>query len=202
MTSDASGSQHSGRRPIRLQQVQPDDWAAHRDIRLEMLQDAPDAFWFTYADEALFEEADWRSSIEGAWLVQAHDDTGVAGSAGLGSHWEPERAHTATLFGMYVAPRARGTGVGEALVRTVLDEARRRGKDRVVLEVADINPSAIALYERCGFVRTGLTHAHPRLTDSLEVEMEHVFPEAGAPDLGESSRPTSRSTRRRAKVDP
>src|SRR6476661_871872 len=88
---------------LHLHPVTSDDWESHRDVRLEMLQDAPDAFWFTYADEAVYDEADWRERIEGAWLVQARDSDGVLGSAGLGSHWEPERATTATLFGMYVA---------------------------------------------------------------------------------------------------
>lgn len=158
---------------MHLHQVHPDDWESHRNIRLEMLKEAPDAFWFTYADEAVYDEADWRERIEGAWLVQARDGEGVLGSAGLGSHWEPERATTATLFGMYVAPRARGRGVGEALVVAVLDEARRRGKGEVVLEVASNNASAIALYERCGFVRTGAANPHPRWEDLHEVEMVH-----------------------------
>jgi ribosomal protein S18 acetylase RimI-like enzyme len=153
--------------------VQPDDWESHRDVRLEMLEAAPDAFWFTFADEAVYEEADWRQRIEGAWLVQARDSVGVVGSAGLGSHWEPDRATVATLFGMYVAPRARGRGVGEALVDAVLHEARQRGKDQVVLEVASSNESAIALYERCGFVRTGATNPHPRRNDIHEIEMVH-----------------------------
>ncbi|MER7073383.1 GNAT family N-acetyltransferase [Terrabacter sp. NPDC000476] len=158
---------------LHLHPLSPDDWESHRDVRLEMLRDAPDAFWFTHADEAVYDEADWRERIEGAWLVQARDADGVVGSAGLGSHWEPERATTATLFGMYVAPRARGTGVGEALVHAVLEEARRRGKSEVVLEVTSSNTAAAALYERCGFVRTGAVHAHPRRPDLHEVEMVH-----------------------------
>ena len=162
-----------GHQPMHLHEVVPDDWQAHRDIRLEMLQDAPDAFWFTYADEAVYDEADWRERIEGAWLVQARDPGGVLGSAGLGSHWEPERATTATLFGMYVAPRARGRGVGEALVKAVLEEAARRGKSEVLLEVTSTNTSAQSLYERCGFVRTGATHAHPRSSELHEIEMVH-----------------------------
>lgn len=161
---------------LHLHHVRSEDWESHRDIRLEMLQDAPDAFWFTYADEALFEEADWRERIEGAWLVQARDDQGVLGSAGLGNHWEPERATTATLFGMYVASRGRRLGVGEALVHAVLAEARRRGKDHVVLEVADSNAAAIALYRRCGFAPTGLTHPHPRQARLREVEMRVDLP--------------------------
>ncbi len=160
---------------LHLHQVTADDWESHRDVRLEMLRDAPDAFWFTYADEAVYDEADWRERIEGAWLVQARDADGVLGSAGLGSHWELERATTATLFGLYVAPRARGRGVGEALVRAVLDEARRLGKSEVVLEVASSNVAAEALYARCGFVRTGAVHDHPRRPDLREVEMTHRF---------------------------
>jgi len=158
---------------MHLHTVRPDDWESHRDVRLAMLQDAPDAFWFTYADEAVYDEADWRERIEGAWLVQARDAEGIIGSAGLGSHWEPERAKTATLFGMYVASRARGRGVGEALVNAVLGEARRLGKSEVVLEVTSSNQAAEALYARCGFVRTGAVHEHPRRPDLAEIEMVH-----------------------------
>jgi len=160
---------------LHLHRVAPEDWESHRDLRLEMLEDAPDAFWFTYADEAAYDEADWRQQIEGAWLVQAQDADGVLGSAGLGSHWESERSTTATLFGLYVAPRARGRGVGEALVQAVLDEARRLGKSEVVLAVTSSNPTAEALYARCGFVRTGAVHDHPRRVDLHEIEMTHRF---------------------------
>jgi ribosomal protein S18 acetylase RimI-like enzyme len=104
----------------------------------------------------------------------------VLGSAGLGPHWEPERADTVTLFGMYVAPRGRGRGVGEALVRAVLEEARRRERPEVILEVASNNAPAIALYERCGFVRTGMTHPHPRDETIHEVEMRAELGESGA----------------------
>jgi ribosomal protein S18 acetylase RimI-like enzyme len=158
---------------MHLHEVHPDDWESHRDIRLEMLQAAPDAFWYTYADEAVYDEADWRERIEGAWLVHVRDGEGVVGSAGLGSHWEPDRATTGSLFGMYVAPRARGRGVGEALVHAVVEEARRLGKSEVVLEVASDNLAAIALYERCGFERTGAAHDHPRRQDLHELEMVH-----------------------------
>lgn len=162
-----------GNRLAHLRLVHPDDWESHRDLRLEALQDAPDAFWYTYADEAVYDEAAWRERIEGAWLVQALDAQGVIGGAGLGSHWQAERATSGELFGLYVAPRARGRGVGEALVNAVLEQARRLGRTDVVLEVGSNNEAAIALYERCGFVRTGATEPHPRRDDIHEVEMAH-----------------------------
>src|SRR3954452_7478747 len=118
---------------LHLHRVAPEDWESHRDLRLEMLEDAPDAFWFTYADEAAYDEADWRQRIEGAWLVQAQDADGVLGSAGLGSHWERERAATAALFGLYVAPWVGGRGVGQALFRSLLDQVGRLRKYEVVL---------------------------------------------------------------------
>ena len=164
---------HTHDQRLHLHPVSPEDWESHRDVRLAMLQEAPDAFWFTYADEAAYDEADWRERIEGAWLVQARDASGVLGSAGLGSHWEPERAATATLFGMYVAPPARGRGVGEALVRAVLEHARRLGKSEVVLEVTSSNTAAETLYARCGFVPSGAVHDHPRRPDLREIEMVH-----------------------------
>ena len=49
---------------------------------------------------------------------------------------------------LYVRPEARGAGVGEALVRTLLAESARRGHVKVVL--SPTVPS-IPLYERCGF---------------------------------------------------
>ena len=54
-----------------------------------------------------------------------------------------------------------------------LEEARHLGKAEVVLEVGSHNDPAIALYERCGFVRTGAITGHPRREDVHELEMVH-----------------------------
>jgi hypothetical protein len=39
------------------------DWQALREIRLEALRDAPNAFGSTYAEQVLLVEADWRGRI-------------------------------------------------------------------------------------------------------------------------------------------
>jgi len=56
------------------------------------------------------------------------------------------------LDGLFVAPAARGRGVGTALIRAVIAEAEAGGLREVRLDVIDSNPRARALYARLGFV--------------------------------------------------
>ena len=55
------------------------------------------------------------------------------------------------MDGLFVAPEARGLGVGTALLDAVVDEAKRRGYTQVRLDVVDTNPRAKALYKHVGF---------------------------------------------------
>jgi len=52
-----------------------------------------------------------------------------------------------------VAASARGRGVGDALVRAVIDQARAIGVERVVLSSSEKMAAAHRLYERLGFTR-------------------------------------------------
>jgi len=54
---------------------------------------------------------------------------------------------------MYVAPEARGAGIGRAVLQALEAEARALGCMRLVLETGVRQPEAIALYERAGFAR-------------------------------------------------
>ncbi len=166
--------------PVTLHVVGPEDWRSHRDLRLEMLLDAPDAFSTQHADVVGLDEAGWRSRIAGVRHVQARVDGMPVGSAGLFE--DPEDAcGTATLVAMYVTPAARGRGVGRRLVQAVLDEAAGRGCDRVLLEVTSGNDAAATLYERMGFVATGRRRPHPRRPGLDEVEMARSLAPQGAP---------------------
>lgn len=157
-----------------IHRVTPEDWRSHRDLRLEMLQAAPEAFLTQYADVADFDEAMWRERVAAQFHLQARLDGDPVGSVGV---WDdPETPSDAlTLVAMYVAPRARGAGVGERLVQAVLDEAAARGRARVVLEVTETNRPAIGLYQRMGFVFDGTRHPLPHTPDLDELGMERVL---------------------------
>lgn len=66
-----------------------------------------------------------------------------------------EGAGTARLYSLAIAPEARGQGVGAALVARAIDEAARRCRRSVRLEVRETNTTARNLYERCGFTLRG-----------------------------------------------
>jgi GNAT superfamily N-acetyltransferase len=51
-----------------------------------------------------------------------------------------------------VDPRVRGRGVGEAMMRWAIDEARRRGAYRIQLTTNKVRKRAHRFYERLGFV--------------------------------------------------
>lgn len=159
---------------LTIHRVTPDDWRSHRDLRLEMLKDAPDAFFTQYDDVVGFDEDTWRERIATQFHFQARLDGDPVGSVGV---WDdPETpSDAATLVAMYVAPRARGTGTGEQLVQAVLDEAAARGRSRVVLEVTETNEPARRLYERMGFGYDGTRHPLPRREHLDELGMEKVL---------------------------
>lgn len=132
----------------------PDDWQRAREIRLRALSDTPDAFGATYEQAVAITEQRWRSRLgaeESATFVAVVDgkDVGLA----VGSSYDSE----AGLYSMWVAPEARGQGVGDSLVEAVIAWARRHGHTKLLLDVGDENEAAIALYERHGFEPTGHT---------------------------------------------
>ncbi len=69
--------------------------------------------------------------------------------------------HRFLMDGIFVAPQARGQGVGSALLEAVATEAAARGFAEVRLDVIDTNPRARALYERHGYQAVGTQNMGP-----------------------------------------
>lgn len=60
------------------------------------------------------------------------------------------------ILNVAVAPEQRGRGVARLLMDHAISVAREKGAELLALEVRASNIAAITLYERCGFVRTGI----------------------------------------------
>lgn len=81
----------------------------------------------------------------------------VVGYVRLGFPTElPSNAHVQQIRGLAVAEAARRSGVGRALVRAAVREARERGARRITLRVLGHNLAARALYASEGFVVEGV----------------------------------------------
>ena len=128
------------------------DAAALRDVRLAALADSPGAFLKTHAEEAAAPDS-WWSGLAARSAAGVIDRVFLApdGAGMAAGHLEGEDVE---LWGMWVAPSARGSGLGRALLDAVVSWARSIGAPRVVLAVRDGVPGAASLYESAGFVAT------------------------------------------------
>lgn len=162
---------------VHLHRVTKDDWASHRDLRLQMLRETPDAFWTTYEEVAGRTDGQWRAAVSGAVHVLQARAAGDAPVGTLGilpeayAEEAPLAAGSVNLIAMYVVPSARGCGVGDLLMTGARDLTLGLGYQRILLEVTSNNAPAIGFYQRTGFRFTGATTPHPRRPDLVEREM-------------------------------
>jgi ribosomal protein S18 acetylase RimI-like enzyme len=131
------------------------DVDAFRLIRLEGLRNDPEASGSTFEKESsesrqYFLDRLTRNAVFGGF-VGDH----LVGIAGFYSFEDTKSRHKGVLWGMYVTPEARGSGLAGALVDTLLEHARKE-VEQVQLTVVVTNPRARRFYQRMGFVEYGL----------------------------------------------
>jgi GNAT superfamily N-acetyltransferase len=134
---------------IEITSLGPDDWERWRDMRLDALAEAPYAFCSSLSEWQDAGEQIWRDRLNEVSLnliaqLDGHDAGMVSGMA-----FEDE----VELLSMWVAPFARGAGVGDALITAVVEWVSSQRKSRLVLRVLHGNEMAESLYGRHGFER-------------------------------------------------
>ena len=107
-------------------------------------------------------EANWRKELIDPELAIriAEDDGEAAGFAKVGPPSLPFEvtAPTAELRQLYVLKPWHGIGIAHALMDWVLDEARRRWAEQLILSVFVDNHRARRFYARYGFEEVGHYH--------------------------------------------
>ena len=142
-----------------IERLHPGEGRRLRAVRLRALADAPDAFATTLELARAWGPERWEAQVEQLPTFVWREEDADVGMVRCAPHdGNPEAGY---LISMWVAPEARGRGIGAALVGQVVAWARERGLWRLLLDVGVHNPAARRLYERQGFVATGATGALP-----------------------------------------
>ena len=127
-----------------------------RDVRLRALRDAPMSFGSTLAREEGYEPETWErwaaDSAGGERQAVFVVEPAAGMASGVIDAEEPARAH---LYAMWVAPEARGSGAGRALLEAVIAWATERDAKRLTTSVTEGNAAGAALYAAAGFADTG-----------------------------------------------
>ncbi len=143
-------------RAFQLWQLTPDRAEEWRAIRLEALRTAPDAFGSSIDDWDGRPLRDFAARLSGCEMWAAGPAPGQPMAV---ASWEanisPAEPDLGWVMSVYVAPDARGRGLGDAIFARLVERAERAGMTRLGLHVGQRNAAAQALYARAGFVPTG-----------------------------------------------
>jgi RimJ/RimL family protein N-acetyltransferase len=150
--------------------LREDDWDDYRAVRLAALSESPEAFKATYEEESRLEEQEWRERMRRSTRLVAARGEAVLGVASLGDS-EARPAQGAQIFGLWVVPSARGTGVAWELVQACADHARAQGKSHLSYWVGTENGRAVAFASSFGFRPTD-TRRPMRVASSADGEEE------------------------------
>jgi ribosomal protein S18 acetylase RimI-like enzyme len=121
----------------------PAQWAEAKRLVQEYAASLKVDLCFQNFDEELAHFEAQYGPPGGAFFLEAH----YLGCVGLRAF----EKDTAEMKRLYVAPAGRGRGIGAALARRIIDEARRLGYRRLVLDTLPDMTAAQALYRSLGF---------------------------------------------------
>ena len=126
-----------------------DDWETYREVRLTALEESPGAFVATHEEEAAQPEEFWRNRMVRSTRLLAERDGAAVGIASVGP--ADDEPGVAQLFGLWVDPEARGSGVATELVRAGAHAAVTAGNRQLLYWVGTENGRAVAFASGFGF---------------------------------------------------
>ena len=139
---------------ITIRQLLPADAEAYRSLRLSGLEESPEAFGSDFANESASPLEVFAKTLATLYVAGAFDGDRLVAVTGFRPLDREKTRHRGDIWGVYVAPEARGKGVGRRILEHILDHARGRVQ-QVHLSVTTTNAPAVALYEHLGFIRYG-----------------------------------------------
>ena len=140
---------------MRTRLAEPRDAEATRAIY--NLEVAESTVTFDLVPRTLADQTAWIAEHSGGHpaIVAVDDHDEVCGFASL-SPFRPRPAYAPTVEdSVYVDRASRGQGIGELLLRDLLQVATDNGFHSVMARIVGGHDTSIALHERCGFEQVG-----------------------------------------------
>ena len=162
-------------RDVAVRRVARGDAPLARRVRLRALEADPSSFGSTYAREAAFGDEVWEERVsrsaagdEGSTLLALRG----AEPVGLVSAFRDEAdASVFDVVGMWVAPDARGQGLGRRLLVEIESWIASCGGSEVRLSVTNRATAARRLYESAGYELDGRSEPSPHTAGVVEIGM-------------------------------
>ena len=155
---------------IRVELLSADHWARARDLRLTSLRDSAHAFGGNLETESAHSETEWRAKFETLNYLVASVD-GVDSAIMTVENLKGDFGATAWVGGCWSSPEYRGVGLLRAMFKFVDQHAQEMGWQRQGLGVWEDNYSAIAAYEKLGFVAMGEPQLSTRVANKFYIRM-------------------------------
>jgi len=143
---------------IEIRPLTANDAAEYHAVRLRALRESPESFGSSYEDErdmpldVIQKRIESMRSPTARVSLGAFVDGSLVGVVTCVQEGRPKTRHKATVLGMFVAPEARGRGIGRQLIERTIEEARSwPNVARLTLSVVERATAARSLYVSVGF---------------------------------------------------
>jgi len=141
------------------------DEGAYRRVHLESLKTFPDNFGTLHEDQVKVPKLQFETFIETGsadnFMFGAFADDRMVGIAGFKRGDRPKTQHRGDVVQVFVNPEFHGNGIGEALMRLVVDAAfALPGIESLGLSAVASNTPARQLYEKLGFETYGIRNEY------------------------------------------
>lgn len=135
---------------IGVRLLDEEHWSEYRDVRLRALKESPEAFVAAHEEEIDYPEQRWRDRMNRSRRILAERDGTAVGVVSVGQNETPEEG-VGELFGLWVAPDQRGSGVARRLLEAAASQARDDDLRHLVYWVGTDNGRAVAFASSFGF---------------------------------------------------
>lgn len=153
------------------------DAIAYRDLRLEALQNSPEAFATTYEEEIKRTLKDYQDRLSRIDFCTfgAFDNGQLVGVVTLIREQGRKLLHRSSIVAMYVTPEGRNKKIGKSLMQAAIQYAKHlEGIEQIYLSVVTTNTTAIKLYQSLGFEVFGTEKRAMKSSDSTYWDEYHM----------------------------